>query len=205
MPPYKKAMPINIIPVEKAPIKKYLSAASLLFKLRLSLAVSMYKGIDKISMPKNKVSNVLKVAAMAMPHKTKNISAKYSDTLLPTFSISLPFNKKSSKVQTNATVIKIRLKLLNTSMFFMSIIKKECCFNNSMQLAIIASSRPPIAQYFGVLLCLKKTPPNIITIPQTAVIIIAFIIDGISHLAYPFYFKLVKSCYKCCYRIFCKV
>ena len=34
---------------------------------------------------------------------------------------------------------------------------------------------PAIAQYIGVLLLLKKTPPNIIMIPQTAVNIIAFI------------------------------
>src|SRR5450432_3569444 len=39
--PYKKAMPNNISPVENAPIRKYFSEASLLFKFRLSLPVSI--------------------------------------------------------------------------------------------------------------------------------------------------------------------
>jgi hypothetical protein len=34
---------------------------------------------------------------------------------------------------------------------------------------------PATAQYFGVALFLKKTPPNIIITPQSAVNIIAFI------------------------------
>ena len=55
----------------------------------------------------------------------KNISAKYSETLLPTFSISLPFNKKSNKVQSNATAINVKLKLLKVSMFFKSKVKKD--------------------------------------------------------------------------------
>jgi hypothetical protein len=38
----------------------------------------------------------------------------------------------------------------------------------------MASIKPAMAQYLGVLFCLKKAPPNIITIPQTAVSIIAF-------------------------------
>ena len=71
------------------------------------------------------MSNVLKVAAIDTPHKTKNISAKYSETLLPTFSISLPFNKKSNKVQSNATAINVKLKLLKVSMFFKSKVKKD--------------------------------------------------------------------------------
>jgi len=82
------------MPVENDPIKKYFKPASLLFKFRLSLPVSTYKGMDIISIPRNKVSSVLKVADMQTPHKTKNINAKYSDTLLPTFCISLPLNKK---------------------------------------------------------------------------------------------------------------
>ena len=85
---------MSIMPVEKAPIKKYLSDASLLFKLRLSLPVSMYSGIDIISIPKNKSSKVLKVAANETPHSTKNKSAKYSPTCSPTCSTALPLNKK---------------------------------------------------------------------------------------------------------------
>ena len=65
-----------MIPVENAPIKKYLSAASLLFKFRLSLPVSIYKGIDMISIPRNRNNNVLKVAESATPHKMKNIKEK---------------------------------------------------------------------------------------------------------------------------------
>ena len=87
-------MPINIIPVEKAPIKKYFNEASLLFKLGLSVPVKIYSGIDIISIPRNSINKVLNEEAMATPHKTKNINAKYSETCLPTFSISLPFNKK---------------------------------------------------------------------------------------------------------------
>ena len=52
-------MPISIIPVENAPIKKYFSEASLLFKLGLSLPVKIYNGIDMISIPRNNISNVL--------------------------------------------------------------------------------------------------------------------------------------------------
>jgi len=51
------------MPVLNAPIKKYLSAASLLFKFRLSLPVSMYRGIDIISIPINNINKVLNVAA----------------------------------------------------------------------------------------------------------------------------------------------
>ena len=71
---------MSMIPVENAPIKKYFNAASLLFRLRLSLPVSIYKGIDMISIPKNNISSVLNVAHNATPHKTKNINAKYSAT-----------------------------------------------------------------------------------------------------------------------------
>ena len=68
------------MPVLNAPIKKYLSAASLLFKFRLSLPVSMYRGIDIISIPINNINKVLNVADIATPHKTKNSKAKYSAT-----------------------------------------------------------------------------------------------------------------------------
>src|SRR5258708_3083864 len=37
--PYKKAIPSNINPVEKAPMRKYFRDASLLFRLRLSAPV----------------------------------------------------------------------------------------------------------------------------------------------------------------------
>ena len=61
-----------------------------------------------------------------------------------------------------------------------------------MPLAIIVSIKPTMAQYFGVLFCLKKTPPNIITMPQTAVIIIAFIITPIQRWAGLFYFSYLN-------------
>src|ERR1700677_3126649 len=113
-------MPINMMPVEKAPIKKYFNAASLLFKLRLSLPVSMYNGMDIISIPINNINKLLNVATKQTPHKIKNIKAKYSETLDPTFSKSLPLNKKNNKVQPNATVINVRLKLLTCNIFFTS-------------------------------------------------------------------------------------
>jgi hypothetical protein len=55
------------------------------------------------------------------------------------------------------------------------LILKSCLPENSNRLAIRIITRPAIAQYFGVDIFLKNTPPNIITTPQTAVNIIAFI------------------------------
>src|SRR5665213_624085 len=99
-------MPISSKPVEKAPIKKYFSDASLLFKLRLSLPVSMYSGIDIISIPRKSKSNVLKEDAIETPHKTKNIKLKYSETCMPIFSKSLPLKRRNNKVQAKAIVLK---------------------------------------------------------------------------------------------------
>src|SRR5436189_5522524 len=99
------------MPVEKAPIKKYFRDASVIFKLVLSLPVRMYKGIDIISIPKNNINNVLYEDDIATPHNTKNMRAKYSETFLPTFSISLPFNKKYKSVQPSAMVLKSNPKL----------------------------------------------------------------------------------------------
>src|ERR1700757_4045339 len=162
-------------PVEKAPIKKYFSDASLLFKLRLSLPVSIYRGIDIISIPINRISKVLNVAARQTPHKIKKSNAKYSETLDPTCSISRPLNKKNNKVQARATPINVRLKLFICSMFFTSTGKKESPVYNSMPLATRIITRPAIAQYFGAVLLSINTPPNIIIMPQIAVNIIAFI------------------------------
>ena len=67
-----------MIPAVKAPIKKYLREASLLFKLRLSAPVRIYKGMDKISIPKNNINKLLNPHKILTPHKTKNIKAKYS-------------------------------------------------------------------------------------------------------------------------------
>jgi hypothetical protein len=97
---------MSISPVEKAPIKKYFNEASVPFRFRLSLPVSMYKGIDKISIPKKSSSNVLKVDRMEAPHKTKNIKLKYSDTWRPVFSKSLQFKRKINKVQIKMSVLK---------------------------------------------------------------------------------------------------
>src|SRR4051812_21892315 len=109
-----------MIPVEKAPIRKYFRAASLLFRLRLSLPVKIYSGIDMISIPRKRMSKVLKVAARQTPHKTKNIRAKYSDTLAPTFSISRPLSRKNNSVPDSEIIIKVRLKLLKDNMFLVS-------------------------------------------------------------------------------------
>ena len=128
-----------------------------------------------ISIPKNNISKVLKVADRHTPHNTKNMRAKYSDTLAPTFSTSLPLSKKYNNVQDKATVINVRLKLLNDSIYFTSTAKNDSPLLSSRQLAIIAITSPAMAQYFGVDLLLKNTPPNINIIPQIAVNIIAFI------------------------------
>src|SRR5579859_3208792 len=76
--PYKKAIPNSINPVENDPIRKYFSEASLLFRLRLSAPVRIYNGIEMISIPRNNISNVLKVVTIDTPQSTKKISAKYS-------------------------------------------------------------------------------------------------------------------------------
>ncbi len=109
--PYKKAIPSSIRPVEKAPIRKYFREASLLFRLRLSLPVNIYKGMEMISMPRNNISRVLNVVTRLTPQSTKKINAKYSATftpplpaspvspaLTPTLSISRADNKKYRRV-----------------------------------------------------------------------------------------------------------
>ena len=165
-----------MIPVENAPIKKYFSAASLLFKLRLSLPVKIYNGMDMISIPRNRNNKVLKVAESATPHKIKNISAKYSATCSPTFSISLPLNKKYIAVHIRAMAIKVRLKLSVRSISCVSILKSNIPLFNSTALAIKTSAIPSNAKYLGTVLLLIKTAVNIITMPQIADNIIAFII-----------------------------
>ena len=64
-------MPNNKIPVEKEPIKKYFKAASLLNIFFLSDPVNIYKGIDKISMPKNNINKLSNDVNMLIPHKMK--------------------------------------------------------------------------------------------------------------------------------------
>lgn len=167
-------MPISIKPVEKAPIKKYFSEASLLFKLRLSAPVSMYDGMDMISIPKNNISKVLNDEAMETPHKIKNINAKYSETFSPTFSISFPFNKKYKSVQKKVMVLNCKPKLSKCNMPFVSILKNDMPTNSKI-FAVNKMMIPATAQYFGIEIFLKKTPPNIIITPQIADIIIAFI------------------------------
>src|SRR5688572_26024703 len=76
--PYNRAMPMSMMPVEKDPMRKYFRDASLLFKLRLSVPVRIYSGIEMISMPRKSISSVLKDDETAIPHRMKKISAKYS-------------------------------------------------------------------------------------------------------------------------------
>ena len=184
-----------MIPVENAPIKKYLSAASLLFKFCLSLPVKIYNGIDMISIPRNNISKVLNVATMQTPHKTKNIKAKYSDTWLPTFSISLPLSKKKMSVHPKATVIKVRLKLLLCNISFTSMAKNGMPDLNSHILAPNAKTSPAIAMYLGVLLFFIKAPPNIIITPQTDVNIIAFILfqTCLAQIDFIFYYLILSN------------
>src|SRR5439155_24448827 len=98
-------MPISIKPVEKAPIRKYLREASLLFRFFLSLPVNMYNGMDMISMPRNSISKVLKEDAMLTPHRIKNINEKYSATLIPTLLKSRHERIKYNKVLPNAMLL----------------------------------------------------------------------------------------------------
>ena len=53
--PYTNAIPNNKKPVAKAPIIKYLNAASLEETSVLLLPANMYIGMDKISIPKNNI------------------------------------------------------------------------------------------------------------------------------------------------------
>jgi hypothetical protein len=60
-------------------------------------------------------------------------------------------------------------------MYLLSIAKKASPDVSSRQFEIIMITKPAIAQYLGVDLLLKNTPPNIMIIPQIAVNKIAFI------------------------------
>src|SRR6185503_17236366 len=121
------------------------------------------------------MSNVLNEDEMETPHRIKNINAKYSDTFSPTFSISLPFKRKYSKVQRNEILLNSSPNLSNCNMPLVSM-AKIWWPKNSQTFAANKIIIPAIAQYFGVEDFLNKIPPNIITIPQSADIIIAFII-----------------------------
>ena len=68
-------MPSNRMPVEKEPIKKYLIAASLLNKLFLSEPVKIYNGMDKISIPINNMSKLLKEVKILAPQSIKKNKA----------------------------------------------------------------------------------------------------------------------------------
>ena len=106
-----------------------------------------------------------------MPHGNK---AKYSETCLPTFSISLPFNKKYNEVQKRAMVLKCNPNLSKRSIALVLILK-NCHPKNSRMFAARIIINPAIAQYFGVEDFLKKTPPNIMITPHIADKIIALI------------------------------
>jgi hypothetical protein len=180
LPPYKKAIPINMRPVENAPIRKYFNEASFPRRLFLSLPVRTYRGIDIISIPRKSISNVLNEELTETPHSTKNMSAKYSETLEPTFSISLPFKRKYNKVQANAIVLNNKPNLSNFNIDPTSTLNIEYP-KNSATLATSTTKIPAVAQYLGTDEFLNSTPPNIITTPHIAVRIIAFIL-GSSHL-----------------------
>lgn len=174
--PYIKAIPISISPVEKDPIRKYFSEASLLLRFLLSLPVKIYKGMDIISIPRNNISRVLKEDAKLTPQRTKNIRAKYSAALVPTFSISLPERQKYNNVQANAIELNTSVKLLKRSMLFALNENSRIPYSSPM---FTASSRiiPAIAIILTVELFLKKIPLNIIATPIIADTIIAFIIN----------------------------
>src|ERR1700722_7972737 len=57
--PYRNAIPNNINPVEKEPIRKYFNAASFPFRLRFSLPVRIYNGMESISIPRNNINKEL--------------------------------------------------------------------------------------------------------------------------------------------------
>jgi hypothetical protein len=69
-------MPMSIKPVEKEPRRKYFREASLPFRLLLSLPVSIYKGIDSISIPRKSINKDWNDADMITPERIKNIRAK---------------------------------------------------------------------------------------------------------------------------------
>jgi hypothetical protein len=117
----------------------------------------------------------LKEDKMDKPHKTKKIREKYSETCIPIFSKSFPFNKKRISVEIKAMELKIKPNASKCNIPFVSTLKKGYP-KNSRRFAASIIIMPAIAQYFGVVLFLKNTPPNIITTPQSALKIIAFII-----------------------------
>jgi hypothetical protein len=113
---------------------------------------------------------------MDTPQSTKNSRAKYSPTCSPTFSMSLPLSRKNNNVLAKTIAKKVRLKLLVLTMSKVSILINELPEYNSMAFKINKSEIPKRARYLGVDFDLTKTPLNIITIPQIAENIIAFII-----------------------------
>ena len=131
-----------------------------------------------ISIPINNINKVLKVADSATPHRIKNINAKYSATWLPTFSMSRPLSRKNMSVDPSATARKDKLKLFVITISITLISKNERPVLSSIALAINMISMPTIAMYLGTVLLLRKAPANIITIPQMAENIIAFIINS---------------------------
>ena len=122
--PYKKAIPSSMSPVLKAPIRKYFSEASLLFKFRLSLPVSMYRGMEMISIPINNISRLLKELAMDIPQSTKKMSAKYSPGLFPMAAISLAVQQEIKQGAAKAIQLNSKPKASKYSMLWVSTGKK---------------------------------------------------------------------------------
>jgi hypothetical protein len=78
-------------------------------------------------------------------------------------------------VQIKATELNTKPKASKCNIPLVSTLKNGYP-KNSRRLPARTIMMPAIAQYLGVVLFLKNTPPNIITTPQSALKIIAFII-----------------------------
>jgi hypothetical protein len=113
--------------------------------------------------------------ATAIPHRMKNINAKYSARFTPTFSISRELRKKYSKVLPNAIELKSNPKLSNDNIPLVLNLKKLYP-NCSATFANNNTERHRIAIALMVFLCEVNTPQNIITTPKIADNTIAFII-----------------------------
>ena len=73
------AIPKSKNPVANAPVKKYFIEASIERRSVLLAPAITYKGIERISIPKNNVTRFLNPNNVIPPHNDKSINAYNSD------------------------------------------------------------------------------------------------------------------------------
>ena len=127
-------------------------------------------------MPINNISRLLKELAMAIPQRTKKISAKYSPGLLPIAAMSCPFSRKISQCAAkNDAVEKQTEQRQNRACYGYRSGKNDTRSYpvQSLPARGLLSPGSPIAameEFF-----FRKIPLNIMITPKTADVMIEFI------------------------------